>query len=56
MKCSDTWSLISVCPQGTFGDSCGGKCTCENGARCDVVTGNCTCTAGWMGENCSDGN
>jgi len=44
--------VCSECASGMYGDQCGHRCRCANGAACDHVSGVCTCTAGWHGVDC----
>ncbi|XP_070550782.1 multiple epidermal growth factor-like domains protein 10 [Ptychodera flava] len=40
------------CPDGTYGENCRGKCTCDNGSTCNKVDGVCLCPHGYYGGQC----
>jgi hypothetical protein len=42
----------SYCPDGSWGDGCAAKCTCDEHGVCNSVDGSCDCDIGWSGLNC----
>lgn len=46
-----------ACKEGYFGTNCLGKCSpnCKPDT-CRHTDGSCSCDAGWMGDNCTQGN
>ena len=47
--------IFAVCPMGTYGENCTGKCgNCAGNQSCDHMTGKCYggCEAGFQGDKC----
>lgn len=57
--CHSSFSLGQLCDRPcdgrSFGNDCGSKCNCLNGASCHPVTGACLCPAGFGGLSCELG-
>ncbi|XP_052721310.1 uncharacterized protein LOC128192563 [Crassostrea angulata] len=58
--CDEGFSMSNnrciVCSSTTFGQNCGGQCTCNfnNTRSCDKRDGTCYCRDGWQGVNCTE--
>ena len=42
----------ATCPPYTYGEGCGEKCRCQNGAKCNHVSGECYCPPSYYGPLC----